>query len=88
MQAERDWWLGKLTEKITDYPRETHCLHITTPEKSVVLGVMQSDLDFLAVLGQVVAGRPLNPHWSEKMVALTQRLADDEVFAEYRSKVG
>ena len=88
MREGRDWWMGELTERLPDHPHETHCLHIQTPLKSVVLGVYRADLDYLAVLAQMVGGGPLNPHWSEKMADLMRRLADDTAFADYRRRVG
>src|SRR5687767_9838333 len=36
MAPGRDWWLGELTEKVAEWPHETHCLHIKTPLKDVV----------------------------------------------------
>jgi hypothetical protein len=67
MDGGRDWWLGELTESLADWPRETHCLHIQTPLKTVVLGVCQADLDQLNVLGYVMSGKHLNQHWVEKL---------------------
>jgi len=73
MDEGRDWWLGKLTEPIADWPNETHCLHIKTPIKEVVLGVNYGDMSQLAVLCQIVCG-PINPHWIENMIkALTKK---------------
>ncbi len=66
MGKNRDWWLGKLLEPILEYPNETHCLHIKTPLKEVVLGVNQGDMSLLAVLSQIVCG-PINPDWLNSM---------------------
>lgn len=66
MEAPREWWLGELLEPISDYPRETHCLHIKTPLKEVVIAVHRGDMELLAVLCQVVCGS-INPHWLENM---------------------
>ncbi len=66
MGPDRDWWLGELLEPIRGFPTETHCLHITTPLKDVVLGVNRADMEQLAVLCQIVCG-PINPHWLETM---------------------
>ena len=62
MESPREWWLGELLEPIENYPRETHCLHIKTPLKEVVLGLHRGDFELLAVLCQVVCG-PISPDW-------------------------
>jgi len=67
MGEEREWWLGELTEPINGFPQETHCLHIKTPLKEVVLGVNVGDMTQLAVLAQIVHGGPINQHWLENM---------------------
>lgn len=61
----REFWIGKLLEPIPGYPSETHCIHITTPAKSVVFGVMAGDAAMLAVAAQILHydGSPLNPRW-------------------------
>jgi hypothetical protein len=76
MEPPREWWLGELLEPIPGYPNETHCLHIKTPLKEVVLGVNQADMEMLAVLCQVVCG-PINPKWLDSMVQVVkQRVCD------------
>jgi hypothetical protein len=77
MGADRDWWLGKLLEPINGYPTETHCLHIRTPEKEVVLGVNQGDMEQLAVLCQIVCG-PINPTWLNTMEGHLKSRANNE----------
>lgn len=67
MAAERDWWLGELTEPLAEWPNETHCLHITTPLKTVVLGINRGDMTQLAVLAQIVHGGPISPAWIDRM---------------------
>lgn len=59
----RTIWLGKLTEPIPESPTETHCIHIVTPYKTVVLGVNVSDAGWLAVFAQMIQGKPINQHW-------------------------
>lgn len=66
MGEDRDWWLGELLEPIAGFHTETHCLHIMTPLKSVVLGVNRADMEQLAVLCQVVCGK-INPRWLDSM---------------------
>lgn len=76
MGEGRDWWLGELLEPLDDFPRETHCLHIKTPLKEVVLGVNRGDMEQLAVLCQVVCG-PINPHWLEHMTLVLKSRAGE-----------
>lgn len=66
MGEGHDWWLGELLEPIAEFPTETHCIHITTPIKSLVLGVNRADMEQLAVLCQVVCGQ-INPRWLSNM---------------------
>ena len=60
---DREWWLGELLEPYPQFPLETHCMHIKTPVKEVVLGVMHGDMSQLAVLCQIVHGKPINQTW-------------------------
>lgn len=75
MGEGRDWWLGELTEPIPEWPTETHCLHIKTPLKEVVLGVTRGDMEQLAVLCQIVCG-PINTNWLERMAIVFQKRAE------------
>ncbi len=68
MAADRDWWLGVLARDIPGYPLETHCLHLTTPAKSVVFGVMQGDTQALAIFAAVLQGSPINEDWQTAMM--------------------
>ena len=61
----RHIWIGVLQKPIEGYPSETHCLHVTTPQKSVVFGLNAGDGAVLAVIGQIIHGRPVNQHWVE-----------------------
>jgi len=65
MGEGREWWLGKLIEQYAQFPLETHCMHITTPAKSVVLGVMSGDMTQLAVFCHIVNGGPIDQRWIE-----------------------
>lgn len=77
MDENRNWWLGKLTEPISGWPNETHCLHIKTPLKEIVLGVNYGDMSQLAVLCQIVCG-PINQHWLDNMAnVLTKKVNND-----------
>ncbi len=63
----RSMWLGKLTEQIPGHLEETHCLHITTPYKSVVFGIMEGDTQAWAIFATVVnGGKAINPVWLER----------------------
>lgn len=79
MEPPRDWWLGELTEPLPDWPRETHCLHITTPLKEVVLGMCAADFEQLTVLCYIVrqgdgeSSRHVNQHWIERMAEVLKR---------------
>lgn len=81
MDEGRDWWLGELTEPLPDWPRETHCLHIKTPLKEVVLGVCAADMEQLTVLCYVVrqtdsaSNAHVNEQWIERMAEVLKRRA-------------
>lgn len=64
----RNLWVGRLAEKIAGYPSETHCIHITTPKKSVVFGVNAADASILGVVAQIIHGQPINHRWLDIMV--------------------
>lgn len=70
MGPNRAWWLGKLIEPILNHPEEKWCLHITTPYKSIVLGVNLGDMMALAVLAHIVHKNPINPNWLDSMEKL------------------
>lgn len=65
--ADRQIWLGKLTETYEKEPRETHCLHITTPEKQIVLGLCAADTWWLVPMGQII-----HQNDKGKMLTITQ----------------
>lgn len=69
MDEGREWWLGRLTEPIPEWPRETHCLHITTPIKSVVLGLCPADFDQLVAICYVGLGRHTSQRWVERVAS-------------------
>ena len=71
----RETWVGELLEPIPDRPAETHCLHITTPLKSVVFGFNNGDIEQMAVLMQVAHGGPINPNWLNLMADRMRRAA-------------
>ncbi len=52
---DRTIWLGKLDKVFEKAPLETHCIHITTPLKEIVLGVNKSDSWWLISLGQIIS---------------------------------
>jgi hypothetical protein len=65
----REFWIGELLEPIEGYPAETHCIHITTPAKSVVFGVNLGDATIMAIAGQLLhkemtgVDKPINQRW-------------------------
>jgi len=63
----REVWMGRLLEPIPGYESETHCLHITTPAKSVAFGVTVGDMCLIAVLAQIAHERPINQRWLNSM---------------------
>ncbi len=82
MAPGREWWLGELTERVSEWPHETHCLHIKTPLKDIVLLCNIGDLQGLTVLCDIPF--PVkNPTWKERMEAAYRRAAqvsaDNEV---------
>lgn len=74
----REWWLGKLLEPIPGHPEETHCLHITTPYKSVVWGINAGDMEAYGVFAYIVHGYPLHSAWLESMAKAYQGAAGRE----------
>ena len=56
MNEGRDWWIGRLTEKIEQWPEEDYCLHLETPAKKVVFLLNQGDLYQLMSLCQAIVG--------------------------------
>lgn len=66
MDEGRDWWIGKLLEPIPEWPKETHCLHMKTPIKTVSFLCNSGDFEQLMVLSNVVTGLQ-NLEWLESM---------------------
>lgn len=84
MQPGRDWWLGKLTEPVPEWPHETHCLHIKTPLKDIVLLCNMGDLQGLTVLCDIPF--PIvNATWKERMRAAYQRAAMVDIIIDDKS---
>lgn len=54
MDEHRDWWIGKLIEPVPEWPKETHCLHMKTPIKSVVFLCNGGDFEQLLVMSNAV----------------------------------
>lgn len=63
----REWWVGELTEKLEEYPHETHCFHTKTPTKEVVYLFNEADFRMLIILSESVIGRQ-NESWLDTMV--------------------
>lgn len=62
MSENRDWWVGRLIEKVEEFPEETHCLHFKTPLKDVVFLVNEADMQWLMVLARTAIG-PVSERW-------------------------
>ena len=80
---DREWWMGRLLEPIPGHPEETHCLHITTPYKSVVWGVNAGDMNAYAILAQIHfedssgLDQPINPNWIKSMASKYRKNAEE-----------
>lgn len=72
----RELWVGELVEPIPGYETETHCIHVTTPAKSVVFGVNGGDAGILAVMAQIIFGQQINPRWLDIMEKSMRRKAE------------
>ncbi len=61
----REMWLGEIVSGSMpeECRAETHCMHLLTPEKQVVMLLNLGDAMNFAVLAQIVHGGPVNPHW-------------------------
>lgn len=64
MAENRDWWIGELLEPVSEWPKETHCLHMKTPIKSVVFLCNSGDFEQLLVMSNVIV-RLKNLSWLE-----------------------
>ena len=71
MGEGREWWIGGLTEKIDSYPEETHCLHMTTPAKSVVFLCNEADFRNLIIICRAVVGLP-DESWMQTMMKIAR----------------
>ena len=71
MGEGRSWWVGELTEKLTEYPHETHCLHLRTQFKDVTFLCDMGDFQQLQVLCRVVTGK-LDDDWIESMIKISK----------------
>ena len=54
MEEGRDWWVGRLTAPVAEFPKETHCLHMKTELKSVSFLCNAGDFEQLMTLSNVV----------------------------------
>ena len=77
LDTGRELWLGELTEPYPGFEHETHCLHVTTPHKTVVFGVYRGDFDLLAVFGYILGGRkPITDRWLSRMADIFDAKAE------------
>ena len=63
MGEGREMWLGKLLEPIVGEEQETHCLHIKSPYKEIVWGILADDLASYVVFDFILRGDIINPRW-------------------------
>lgn len=68
MEPPRRWWLGRLTEPIAAYPDETHCLHIKSPLKEIVLGLQEADFVQFVAICEIALGYRINPTWLDNTI--------------------
>lgn len=54
MDKNRDWWIGELLEPVPEWPKETHCLHMRSPLKTVVFLCNGGDFEQLLVMSNTV----------------------------------
>ena len=75
MGEGREWWIGKLTEPVTEHPSETHCLHLKTNAKDVQFLCNEADFRNLIIICRAVVGQP-SESWLKSMVESAITLAD------------
>lgn len=71
-ENDRDLYAGVLTEPIEGYEDEENaCLHITTPHKTIELGINEWDAAMLMALmdalHEAITGDPVNRSWLDHM---------------------
>ena len=75
MGSGRDWWIGKLIERVAQYPGETHCLHLRTNVKDVQFLCNEADFRNLIIICRAVVGQP-SESWLQSMVDHSLLLAE------------
>ena len=73
MGENREMWLGKLLEPIPGEPQETHCMHIKTPYKEVVWGILAEDLASYVVFDYILRGHQINFRWLQNVAEKYQQ---------------
>lgn len=86
MSEDRDWWVGRLTEKVEEYPDEKYCLHMKTPVKEVVFLCNRADFEQLLVLCKAITGN-LNEKWIEKMLAISKNKSTMGKLEDYQKTI-
>lgn len=79
-EAERVWWIGRLTKPIPGHQQEAYCLHIHTPWKDVVFALDEDggDAMLFATIARIVNGpghEPVNEAHVMQRVAAAFRSA-------------
>lgn len=67
MGEGRMWWIGKLEERLEEYPEETHCLHLKTNYKDITFLCNEADFRNLMIICRAVVGQP-DEGWMKWMV--------------------
>lgn len=73
MSEGREWWVGKLKEKIPEYPQEEYCLHLKTPVKDVTFLCNEGDFAQLQILCMCITGK-LNDVWIDSMIKIAKTI--------------
>lgn len=74
MMKGRDWWVGKLIEKLPEFPLETHCLHMKTELKDVTFLCNEADFIQLQALSMIVTGIITDRYLEGQMAAAKKRI--------------
>jgi len=74
MGPGREIWVGKLIRTVPEWEQETHCLHWTTPAKSIVFLCNVADFRNLEILARCVIGYPTDESWMQTMIKQAKKL--------------
>jgi len=74
MGEGRDFWVGKLTDKLPEHPEESYCLHMKTQFKDVTFLCNEADFQQIQILCMCITGK-IDETWMESMIDRAKRLA-------------